>query len=151
MGNRENNRADKLLKQQRVDQVVDLMTIGLTTRQIIKYIDNEKYHSLWGDVGIRQKHTYVKLARAFILEKTDKDSEFAIRQGIRRYNDLYAKLYQVQDYKGCLLAQEKKEKLLQIGSGNDRPVINNNIINVPLEKSEITDKLIDSLVYPDEN
>ena len=143
----------------RVQLIMELMVTGYSRAEIFKYVEsfgkldrNGKLIDIkpW-DVTERTIDNYIKKANDLFKNESIVDKKMIAGKCYSRYEKLYNRAYKSEDYKTAASIVEKITKLFGVNEESNLPVINNNIINVPLEKSEITDKLIDSLVYPDEN
>lgn len=119
----------------RVQEVLKLLIAGVQPPDIIAYTQKKN----WG-VSVDSIRYYIRIARKYIIEHTEKNIDYYINRGVKRYDDLYFKLYQSQDYKGAASVQEKLEKLLQLGS-NQKVAPQVNIANIENFDNELLSKL----------
>ena len=87
----------------RVAQVYRLLLNGLRRRDIIQYIANK---TDW-NVTVRTIDNYIKKATDEIAAVNDAEKLASRGMALKRLDDLYFKLMQKKDYKGCLSVQRE--------------------------------------------
>ena len=109
------DRADKITYEHRLAIVLDTLVFGYTgTRYQLLEAFQKQNPELW-NISFKQFERYLKAANDKLHEKFVKDVDYYVNQGVQRYNKLLLKMQNAKDYRGCLLAQEKLEGLLQLG------------------------------------
>jgi len=108
---------------ERINKVALLLLKGFPRREIVKGITNDY------KVCVKTADNYIAKAKQMIIVETKSEREEMLAIAIARYNDLYKKNYNIQDYRECRSVQESinrlfgLEKLLHEHTGKDGKVL----------------------------
>lgn len=97
----------------RIELVATLLIRGLTRSQIIKLTLNPSGKYNW-DVSNRQVDQYLSRARALIKKNTKASKKQFFDMAVARYQDLYLKNYNSDDYRECRAVQDSLNKLVGV-------------------------------------
>lgn len=97
-----------------IDTIAEMLIKGCSRSDIIRHSEQA-----W-NVTEEQTDLYIARALAKIKETNVMDIEDSVELAIARYNDLYKKNYQIQDYRECRAVQEILNKLIKIAAANKR-------------------------------
>lgn len=92
----------------RVSTVVEMLMKGQERQDIIQYCAKK-----W-NINERQADVYIKKAKERIKRNKDADLDYHISLSIMRYQDLYKRNFNIQDYRECRQVQGDLAKLLGI-------------------------------------
>ena len=144
---REYRVASDILKKERLEYIIFLLTQGLQApaikKEIAKQIAKAKLEErkfIDFDLTERQIENYIHEGRE-LISKTCRDPEYYVGRSVRRYDDLYGKLYKLTDFKGAASVNEKLENLLGLSKKELRVTGELDIrteITVELPKRETT-------------
>jgi hypothetical protein len=108
VGNDVREKANNMEADQRREVIFEMMLKGYRKSQIVRFC-SENYK-----IGERQVEKYITQVNDDFAERSEKRKEVLIGQAIARYNDLYQKSYQIQDYRECRAVQESINKMFGI-------------------------------------
>ena len=91
----------------RVATVAEMIIKGQTRDKIIRYSSDN-----W-DIGERQTENYISKAWDKIKDSSNDLLGNHIKLAIERYNDLYQKSYNIQDYRECRQVMAELVKMLE--------------------------------------
>ncbi len=116
------DRADKAVKEKRISIVFKLLVQGYQRKQIYESLrtqekDKPANERLW-DISFRSFRHYCQLAKEQISEHAKYERDYYLGRGICRLDEIYAKFYSQGNYRDAMIAEEKLEKLLQLGGTN---------------------------------
>lgn len=89
-----------------IDTIVEMLIKGCSRADIIRYSE-QTWSATEGDTDLYIARALKKIKATNIL-----DIEDSLELAIARYNDLYKKNYQIQDYRECRAVQDILNKLL---------------------------------------
>ena len=94
-------RTDKAQYEIRVGKVLRLVLSGVSSGDILRIVSQaETGEFAWG-VKRRTVQRYIREARARIKQSSNVDRRELIGLAISRYEDLYLRLYEKRDFRGC--------------------------------------------------
>lgn len=99
--------------EKRCGVIAELLIKGYARSQIIKITNDPKKGYNW-DVSTRQIDTYIARAKEMIQEDAQGDKKDYFNLAVMRYNDLYKKNYDLEEYKECRGVQDSFNKLVGI-------------------------------------
>ncbi len=102
------NKPTKATQALRIQQVVGLVTSGLTRAEICRYL-SEKTN--W-NVTDRTVERYMSQARQIIEEAVSVEVSYELGLGLMRLEDLYKRSVSGRDYKAALAVQKERHELL---------------------------------------
>jgi len=116
------NRADKSVKEKRITIVFKLLVQGYQQKQIYESLraqekDKPANERLW-DISYPAFRRYCQLVKEQISEHAKYEREYYLGRSICRLDEIYAKFYSQGNYRDAMIAEEKLEKLLQLGGTN---------------------------------
>lgn len=97
---------------QRVNDVYKLLVRGASRSEIVQYSSKE-----WG-ITDRQADTYMKRARAYFNQRIQVERDQELGQALERYEMLFQRAFKVQDYKTCIQAQARIDKIMGLEQNN---------------------------------
>lgn len=99
-------KASKVQHRERIDYIIELITIGVTQRADILQFVTKRYK-----IKDSQVDKDMKIAREKILELNKPDREEMIARSKMRYLALFNKAWTMQDYRECRMIQGDIDKL----------------------------------------
>lgn len=102
------NKSNKLLQEERVNEVFSFLLRGYRTGQIVAHGTKN-----WG-IGERMVEKYIKKATDIIKQQAETDREQHYYKALLRYEDLYSKNYSDRDFKECRAVQGDLNKITGI-------------------------------------
>lgn len=128
------DRADKAVKEKRITIVFDLLVQGHQQKRIYEDLreqekDKPANERLW-DISYPAFRRYCQLAKVQISKLAKYKRDYYLGRSILRLDELYAKFYSQGNYRDAMIAEEKLEKLLQLGGTNisiDSKVFDSNL------------------------
>jgi hypothetical protein len=130
-GNKKENKSSKVIFEQRVSIIAEMLLSGLRRFEIMQNIATHEVFKTW-KVSERQIDNYISSATKIIQGGISENQKVIFEQSSSRYDFLYKKLINVKDYKNAVLVVEKKANLhgllktkLEHSGDNDKPVIIN--------------------------
>lgn len=109
-GNKKENKSSKVVFEQRVFIVQEMLLSGLKRFEIIQNISKHEELKKW-KVSERQIDNYIKSANNIIHNGIVENQKTILEQTSARFDFLYKKLINVKDYKNAVLVAEKKANL----------------------------------------
>lgn len=97
---------------ERVFIISQLILRGLQRKEIIQYVTT-KVENPW-DIKDRQIDRYISEARKEIQVYSDYEKSYERGKALLRLDNLYSRLYNIQDYKGALQVQKELNDLTGI-------------------------------------
>jgi len=99
---------------QRVNTIYKLLLRGASRQEILQYCTNE---TEWG-VKDRTIDIYIARAREYFNERTQIARDTELGNAIQRYELLFQRALKVQDYKTCIQAQARIDKITGLEQNN---------------------------------
>jgi len=135
MGGRRCNSAELA---SRVTLVVELITAGFRSNEILHYISHAKnsegkYKLDWHNISERQVKFYIQKANVYFRSKADIDRRKATGRAIIRYQNIYKVALRDKEYYTAIRALERMDKIM----GIEAPI--------KLDKSITIDELFEKL------
>lgn len=101
-------KASNIEADQRREVIFEMILKGYRRSQIIRYCA-ETF-----SIGERQTENYISQVYDDFAERMEKRKEAQIGLALARYNDLYQKNYNIQDYRECRAVQDSINKMTGI-------------------------------------
>lgn len=100
---------------ERIEIVAQFIIRGASRSAIIRTVQNPDGKYAW-DIGDNMIDKYISRAKALIRKQANKSEKDLFAIAMVRYDDLYMKNYQTEDFKECRAIQDSVNKLVGLNA-----------------------------------